>query len=950
MSGPPPQAQGARDQWRSLDELADAAAFRAATADEFALDRRSMLRAFGATLALAGLAGCEARPDERARPYVTDPENEIPGKPRLYATAVPFAGIAQPVIGTTHTGRPTKLEGNPDHPASRGATDAFTQAALLDLYDPERSQAPSTGGRPASWTDLDAALADRTALSAANRGEGLCLLTGAVTSPTLLRQLRRLLERWPAARWHVFEPVDDSARHAAAAQAFGRPLDVISLLDRAQAVVACDADPLGPGPCQVRDSLAWAARRRAFQSGDGAASLMVAEPSPTLTGARSHDRLAIEAGRIPLLIGALARVFGLPSTVAPLRPEEQRWVERAARLLAARRGQGLVLVGADQPAEVQALGWAIDERLGNLGQTSRFAPPLCPSPPPDRTLAALLAEMEAGRVQTLAILEANPLYASPLGPAFARALGKVPFSLHAGLWCDETGRACTWHAPLAHPLESWSDGRAADGSAVIGQPLVQPLYPVRPLTAMLAAIGGEFGASDHDLVRQTWQEAWGTLTQWDEALVKGIAPEPPATPLPAPKGRITAATPATAPDGLELLVRPDPTVWDGRLANNPWAQELPKPVTTLTWDNAVLVAPALATRLGVRDGDEVTLSRGGAAVTGAVWIVPGQALRTVLVHRGYGRRFGAVAKGAGFDVTGLIGASGEVSLKPTGKRRALAAAQEQQVIAQGDEAPVRIVDRLDTAPRPPAPEPPSFWPARPAGRPAWGMSIDLDLCTGCGACVTACNAENNVPMVGREAVRDGRRMHWLRIDRYFEGPPENPTLHSQPVPCMQCEDAPCEMGCPVNASVHSPEGLNLQVYNRCIGTRTCSSYCPYKVRRFNWADYQGGRPEAVKAQRNPNVTVRARGVMEKCTYCIQRISAARIAAKLAGAPISDGAVRTACQQVCPTGAISFGDVADPASEVSRRKAGPRDYVLLEEANTRPRTSYLARIRSEGADG
>jgi len=1010
------QAQGGRRFWRGLDELAGSPEFREAIASEFPAlqsadwNRRGLLRAFGASLALAGLTGCEARPDGRAMPYVEDPEHLVPGRPRLYATMTSFAGIAQPVLGVTYVGRPTKLEGNPDHPASRGATDAFTQAALLDLYDPERSRIPRNASGPISWDALDTALAGRAAMLDASKGEGFRLLTGATTSPTLLRQIDALLARWPAARWHVFEPVNDDALHAATTQAFGRALDSIPLLDRAEATVAFDADPLGPGPYQVRDSLAWSARRRAFQQGDGRADLMVAEPSPTLTGARSLDRLVAEPSRIPVLVAALARVFGIVPDAPALDPAETRWIERAAKTLAAAKGRGLVLVGTEQPAATQALGWAIDARLGNLGATRRFIDPLRPTPPPDRTLDALLADMEGGRVNTLAILDSNPVYASPDGPAFAAALRKVAFSVHAGLWHDETGQACGWHAPLAHILESWSDGRAADGTPVIAQPLVRPFFDVRPLHAMLAAIGGDFTASDHALVQQTWAEKWGALQpHWNEALLKGTAtqssspsgespnlspspsgespnlsPSPSGEglgvgerndhaagflerrphPNPSPEGEGLALRPhpnpasgrpvprtglglpgAAQPDapegeGLALLLRPDPTIWDGRLANNPWAQEQPKPVTTLTWDNAVLIAPALATAHDLSDGDMVRLTSGPASISGPVWIMPGQAPRTVLIHQGYGRRFGEVARDAGFDATPLIGHA-TVTLERVDGRRALAAAQEAHAIDGKDL--VRIVDFIDTAPKPPQQPKPSFWAEKPLTRPNWAMTIDLDLCTGCGACVTACNAENNIPMVGREEVRNGRRMHWLRVDRYYEGDPADPLLHTQPVPCMHCEDAPCEMGCPVNAAVHSPEGLNLQVYNRCVGTRTCSSFCPYKVRRFNWDDYSGDAPESIKAQRNPNVTVRARGVMEKCTYCIQRISAARIDAKIAGHPIADGAVRTACQQVCPTGAISFGDIADPAAAVQKRKASPRDYALLEEANTRPRTSYLARI-------
>ena len=931
---------GAMRFWRGLDELLDRPAFRQALADEFPSiaagpldwDRRDLLRCLGASIGLAGLSGCEMRPDERAMPFVDQPENLVPGRMQGYATAVTFAGYAQPVIGMTNAGRPTKLEGNPDHPASRGRTDHFTQAALLDLYDPDRATGVRHLDRPSSWEAFDQAVAAQAALLSASGGAGLALLTGAVSSPTLLRQIDALKARWPQARWYVDEPAEAGN---GGATLFGRPLDRLLLLDQAQAVVAFDADPLGNGPHMLANAIRWSDRRRAFQQGNGGAALFVAEPVPTLTGGRADRRLIAEPGRVPALVTALAAVFGIEgATIPPLTRIERDWVERAAKALAATKGRGLVLVGEAQPPAVQALGLAIDRALGNLSATSRFIEPVRPRAEAGDA-AALMAAMAAGRVSTLLILDANPVYHHP---GFAAALARVPVSLHAGLRDSETARLCGWHAPIAHDLESWTDARAVDGTPTIIQPLVRPFFDVRGRHALLARLIGEAQQDDQAIVRETWAAL--DEAGWRKALVSGVA-GPAAPPVEAPVAA-ALAPPAAAPDALTLLVRPDPTVWDGRFANNPWAQELPKPFTTLTWDNAVQIAPRLAAELGVETGDIVRLGRGGATLEGPAIVVPGQAPRTILIHMGHGRTTGTVAAGVGF--AAVLPGTGAVTIARGEGRRTLGITQPHHAIDGKDL--VRTGPADDRAPKPAEDEEPSFFHKQPKSDPSWGMAIDLDLCTGCGACVTACNAENNIPMVGREQVAKGREMHWLRVDRYMEGDAEDPRFHTQPVPCMHCEDAPCEMGCPVNAAVHSPEGLNLQVYNRCIGTRTCSSYCPYKVRRFNWYDFTSGQPESIQAQRNPNVTVRMRGVMEKCTYCIQRISAGRIDAKLQNRSIRDGEVKTACQQVCPTGAISFGNLADRGAEVVHRKASPRDYTLLPEANTRPRTSYLARIRRD----
>ena len=937
---------GGRRYWRSLGELLDRPDFRRALADEFPAlatepldwERRDILRCLGAALALSGLAGCEARPDEQAMPYVRQPEDLVPGRMRGYATAFTFAGYAQPVIGMTNVGRPTKIEGNPDHPASRGTTDAFTQASLLDLYDPDRATGILQGDRPTSWEEFDRLLAAHSALHDATQGQGFALLSGAVSSPTLLRQIAALQARWPKARWYADEVDLRDGRAPATRVAFGRSLDRLPLLDAAHATVVFDDDPLGPGPGMTWNSLGWSQRRRAFQKGDGASALFVAEPSPTLTGGRADGRLMASPSRIPALVAALAAIFGLPDVERPvlLRPERQ-WIEAAAKALAAAKGRGLVLVGGGQPPEIQALGLAIDERLGNLTVTSRFVEPVRATPAGDGSLDALVAEMTAGEISTLLVLDANPVQ-MPGQASFASALSKVELSIHAGLHRDETARMCRWHVPLAHDYESWSDGRAVDGSPIIVQPLVRPFFGVRGRHALLAGLLGAPGTDDRAIVRETWRGL--TDEAWRQALVTGSA-GPAATAVTPGAVRRGALPPPAQAGGLELLVRPDPTLWDGRFANNPWNQERPKPFTTLTWDNAVHIAPALAVTRGLETGDVVRLSRGGGWLEGPVFVLPGQAPEVVLLHLGSGRRTGAVADGVGFDALTPIG-MGPLTIERTGARRLLALTQQHHAIDGRDL--VRETHANDRQGSRPAHVEPSFYEPGSRTKPNWGMSIDLDLCTGCGACVSACIAENNIPMVGREQVAKGREMHWLRVDQYQEGPAETPRFHNQPVPCMHCENAPCEMGCPVNASVHSPEGLNLQVYNRCIGTRTCSSYCPYKVRRFNWYDFTSDAAESVQAQRNPNVTVRARGVMEKCTYCIQRLSSARIDAKLAGRAIRDGDVKTACQQVCPTGAISFGDITDEAAEVVRRKRSPRDYTLLPEANTRPRTSYLARIR------
>jgi molybdopterin-containing oxidoreductase family iron-sulfur binding subunit len=956
-----------RGYWRALDALSGEPDFQAAVAEEFPAafegvtetGRRQVLKAMAASLGLAGLAACSDQPDEQALPYVRSPEYLIPDRPRHYATAVAgIGGYAQPVLGVTHMGRPTKLEGLPEHPASQGGADAFTQAAVLGLYDPDRSQAPLRRGQPADWSAFDAAMVANAAVLDARQGEGLRILTGQQTSPTFARQLATIMTRWPKARWHVLEPVNDDLRLAAARQIYGQPLHLLPRLDQAEVVVSLDDDLLGPGPHQTRNARQWSQRRRAFQGGQGDSRLFVAEPTPSLTGAVAQDRLVAGHGRIGAICAALGARLGLGVAPMDLTAREQAWVAAAASALDAARGRALVSVGAHQPVPVQALGLQLNASLGAVGKPQRLLEPIALEPPDGaRSFAVLAADMARGAVDTLLILDANPIYSGPIDSGFDPALARVRMTIHAGLTRDETARRCQWHAPIEHDLETWSDARAVDGAVSLIQPLVRPFYAVRSRHAVLETLQGRPQASGHDLVAATWRERWGGDfdARWAQALRRGFIDGSVAAELTPRATDVGAAIAPSPADGLELIFRPDPCLWDGRFANNPWLQELPKPLNKVTWDNVLAVSPSLARELSLENGDGVRVTSGGHGVDAWVWVTPGQARRSVTAFLGYGRRLpGQVGDAHGYDAFALRNTvtpwAAGVTLAKTGARQRLATTQPHQAMDGHDL--VRSVSLAEgQAPKPPPKHKAiSFYPAVKADGPQWGMSIDTDVCIGCNACVTACDAENNIAMVGKDLVAEGRAMHWMRIDHYFEGDPAAPTQAFQPVPCMHCEDAPCEMGCPVHATVHSPDGLNLQVYNRCIGTRTCSSYCPYKVRRFNWFDFTKDDPPEHQAQRNPNVTVRSRGVMEKCTYCIQRISDARIQAKIENRPIAEGEVKTACQQTCPTEAIVFGDVSNPQSAVSRRKALARDYSLLEDENTRPRTTYLARIKPNGGGG
>lgn len=915
--------------------------------------------ALGLLASALALTGC-GEPEQEILPYVLQPEGVTPGVPRHFATSLTLNGYARGVVATVFEGRPVKLEGNPLHPASLGATDAFTEAALLSLYDPDRSRAVRQGGRVSSWDAALQALLPRLRALEASGGAGLRLLTGHLTSPTLLRLIGALRQRFPALHWHAHEPVGEEHALAGAALAFGAPLVARPRPEAARVILSLEADPLGPGPDQIRHARAFAARRTARRGRDEPfARLYALESGLSVTGAKADHRLALPpAGVRDVLVALAARLgAGLPAPALP--PEAARFLAALADDLAAAPGAALVLAGPWTPPEWQALVHWINDRLD--APIDWLAPP--PEQPED--LPALAAALRQGEAGMLVILGANPAYDAPADLGFAGLLREsAAFTLHLGPWRDETAALCRWHLPGHHPLEDWSDARAPDGTASIAQPLIRPLYGTRPAAWLLGAMAGRLDLDGHTALRETWAAQWpaGSFeAHWRQALHDGVVAGSAAPPLPRPVPRAPALPPA--PDGaLTLLLRPDPMLWDGRFANNPWLQECPKPLTRQVWGNAALMAPAEAARHGLAEGDVARLRLGGRSLEVPVLPRPGMAPGVVLLHLGHGRRrAGAIGDAVGADAyalrQGAAWSAPGVTLERAGRREAVLRLQDMHRLEGEAETllPAMMLEQFRArAAAPPVEEPPPpslYPPALPAGTPAWAMVIDTTLCIGCNACVTACQAENNIPVVGPEEVARGRDMHWLRIDTYSHGPEDRPRPGFQPVPCMHCEAAPCEPVCPVAASVHDAEGLNVQVYNRCVGTRFCQGNCPYKVRRFNFHGYADGQEYAnqgapvVAAQRNPEVSVRARGVMEKCTYCTQRISAARRAAEREGRALREGEVHTACQSACPTTAIIFGDLRQEGAAVAALRREPQHYALLGHLGTRPRTTYLAQIRN-----
>ena len=972
--------------WQSVDELAGTAEFQAAVEREFPssaqewvdpVSRRGFMKLMGASMALAGLAGCTKQPDEPIYPYVKAPEDLVLGKPMYFASAHPFVTGAVPLLVKSDQFRPIKVDGNPEHPYNHGSSDVFSQGTLLDLYDPDRSQHATYRGEPREFAEFAEAL--RIKVAGTKDGTGIYFLSETITSPTLARQWKAVQAAYPKATLVQYDP-------AIAGTALQNGPAVQYNLADADVIVSLDADFLsGAAYPGFHKLVADYAKRR--KSPETLNRMYAIESSPTTTGLKAEHRLGLRASEIAAFAAALASALGVTGVTAPAyswTDEQKKFLTALAKDLKASGGKSVVIPGLYQDASVDALAAAINSALGNTGNTVLVSGETAVPIPSDQIAGfkALVADMNAGKVDWLVILNSNPIYSAPADLEFASAFDKVNIVAHLGAHLDETGQISHWHLPAAHYLESWSDARSYDGTVSIVQPLIDPLYGGKTAHHVLQALLNESMMSPYDAVRETVKPLikGDFETGWRKALHDGWIEGTAFTASGAAKGAVAAIkVPApAAKESLEIIFRPDANVYDGRWSNVGWLQELPKPVTNLSWDNAAIVSGATLTKLGLEEDNIIEITVAGRKVKAAVIVAPGHPDNSVTVHLGYGRQFaGRVGSGAGFDA--YLIRSTDAPFYATGTLAKLDGTwglaitkshfQDQRGKLFGQqgtgnnslEADEAIGERgiiryatLDEYKANPGfanegeghektDMGTSMFPNWAYPDNAWGMSIDMNSCTGCNACIVSCYAENNIAVVGKQQVRIGRNLQWLRIDTYFEGDLSAPRAHFQPMACQHCENAPCEQVCPVGATVHTPEGLNAMVYNRCVGTRYCSNNCPYKVRRFNFLLFSDYETESLKLSRNPDVTVRTRGVMEKCSYCVQRIAVAKIEADKGNRNIADGEIETACQQACPASAITFGNINDKGSRVAKLRGDERSYQVLADQNTRPRTTYVAAV-------
>jgi MoCo/4Fe-4S cofactor protein with predicted Tat translocation signal len=984
--------QTGKKYWRSVDELADTPEFREMVAREFPkqaaewidpVSRRGFLKVMSASLALAGLSGCTKQPDEPIYPYVKEPEDLVLGRPVYFATAMPFNTGAVPLLVKSDAYRPIKVDGNPEHPVNRGSSDPLSQGSLLDLYDPDRSQHVLYRGEVREFAAFLASFRAMLADKKASGGAGLYILSDTVTSPTLAAQWKAAQQSYPNAKWLQWDPVNRDSAYAASKTAFGDYYDAQYRLQDADVIVSLDADFLSgiTHPGFLRLASDYASRRKLTDPSVAMNRLYAVESAPSTTGFKAEHRLALKPSDIATFAAALAAAVGAGGVGAqPPAGPAGKFLTTLAADLKANGGKCVVIPGEQQTPAVHLAAIAINQALGNVGKTVVYTETVNPMPSiQGQDIVSLANDIKAGKVEWLVILNANPVYTAPVDLDFAEALNKVPHSAHLGSHFDETAVVAEWHINAAHYLESWSDTRAYDGTATVIQPMIDPLYGGKTAHDVIQSMLDNPDLSAYQAVRKNWQSSLGTGDAehaWrkilHDGMVGGSAFEPKT--VSAKIGDFGVSAPSTPAGTLEVIFRADPNIYDGRYANVGWLQEIPKPVTSMSWDNAALMSYRTLWKFNLAEQDVIAIESNGNTVLAPVLAVPGHADDSITVYLGYARQNGGrVAGGLGFNAYAIRTSNGllfaPATMKKTGKTYEFAVTKSHYLdqrskaaggdgsgdhSLEGNEALTRGIIRYATldefkenpnfAHEEEDPEPDtSMFANWRYDKNAWGMAVDMNSCVGCNACIVSCYAENNIAVVGRHNTQTGRIMQWLRIDTYFEGDLDAPRAHFQPMTCQHCENAPCEQVCPVGATIHSPEGLNVMVYNRCVGTRYCSNNCPYKVRRFNFLLYSDFETESLKLMRNPDVTVRSRGVMEKCSYCVQRISAAKIAADKADRDIRDGEIVTACQQACPTGAITFGNINDKASKVFKLKSQQRNYGVLADLNTRPRTTYIAEV-------
>lgn len=995
--------------WKSLNELAQNKEYQKFAEREFPEDatemtdqvsRRSFLRVMGASIALAGFASCR-KPVQKILPYSRQPENVVVGNPNYYATSMPFQDVVTGLIVENNEGRPSKLEGNTDHPSSRGKTNIYHQAGILGMYDPDRSRHPRQDNNKVSLEDFSTFAANHFE----DRQQSILFISEANSSPTYNRVKENVTSEFPNSNWVTYEPFGEDNSLEGTYLAFGERLRIQNHFDTANLVVSLDDDFMTPSAHKnnVENAQRISERRRVRSTDDTMSRIYSIENSYTNTGSYADHRLRLKSSQIEAFTYALAN--RLSDSIGGLSAynnvsnalSSHEWVENLANELLANRSESIITIGAEYSPAAHATVAAINTALGNAGTTVTYHQlPYRSDQNEQEAFDNAVSELNAGQYNTVVFIGTNPVYTAPADLNFADALENAATKIHLSDYYDETSKLCDFHINRAHFLEAWGDGLSYTGVRSIIQPQILPLFDGMSEIEFLETILTGERANGYDLVQQTWNEYYPNnfSNQWNTILHDGLDPNTGFDSVTVSlqgnfASEIQSHLTVDISDGIEISIKPDPTLFDGRFANNGWLQELPDPMTKITWDNVALMSPATAISIGIspersfssNDVPTVRITTGDTSIEIAAWIQPGHADESITLYAGYGRQnIGRVADGVGVDTYPLRVTNAmfyqSADVIDLGQKYEIACVQDHHSLEGRDMVRSASMDEYRENPDFASFESfhgfkvPGIKEAKEKGddkgpvslfneqygpdhQPQWGMAIDLNACFGCGVCTIACQAENNIPVVGKREVGRRRVMHWIRTDRYYEGDPDDPKVYHQPVPCMHCELAPCEEVCPVAATVHSEDGINQMTYNRCIGTRYCANNCPFKVRRFNFFNYSkefltsGDDPEIIQMAMNPEVTVRFRGVMEKCTYCVQRISRAKIDSKIktGSRKPADLTVQTACQQACPSNAITFGDLTDRESVVSQDKMNERNYVLLEEINVRPRTSYLGKLRN-----